>query len=145
MSDCRNKVDVTTFGGIHRFSYTGHPSGTRLESQGICTDPMAHILVCDGRINKIHIIDKNGHFLSHLKISQSDLFRPWSLSYDVNTHLLWIESYLRGKVGVYRYMDRQDALTSKSEVIMNDNKVHVSETCTAVLKYMMHICKQSYI
>lgn len=112
VSDCMNAVVVTTSEGIYRFLYTGHPSGTRLESQGLCTDPMSHILVCDGRINKIHIIEKNGQFLSHLKISQSDLFRPWSLSYDINTHLLWIISFLGGKVCVYRYMDRQDALTN---------------------------------
>ncbi|XP_065928683.1 uncharacterized protein [Magallana gigas] len=112
VSDCKNAVVVTTFGGIHLFSYTGHPSGTGVLSQGICTDPMSHILVCDGRINKIHIIDKDGQFLSHLKISYPDSIRPWSLSYDVNTNPLWIKSFLGGIVGVYRYMDRQDALTN---------------------------------
>lgn len=49
VSDCRNAIKVTTFGGIHRFSYTGHPSGTSLESQGLCTNPMSHILVCEDK------------------------------------------------------------------------------------------------
>lgn len=49
VSDCRNVVEVTTFRGIHRFSHTGHPSGTSLESQGLCTDPMSHILVCEDK------------------------------------------------------------------------------------------------
>lgn len=49
VSDCRNAIEVRAFGDIHRFSYTGHPSGTSLQSQGLCTDPMSHILVCEDK------------------------------------------------------------------------------------------------
>uniref|UniRef100_A0A8W8NXJ8 Uncharacterized protein n=1 Tax=Magallana gigas TaxID=29159 RepID=A0A8W8NXJ8_MAGGI len=37
---------------------------------------------------------------------------PYSLSYDVNTHRLWVGSY-NNKVCVYRYITRQDALTDE--------------------------------
>uniref|UniRef100_A0A8W8NUN6 Uncharacterized protein n=1 Tax=Magallana gigas TaxID=29159 RepID=A0A8W8NUN6_MAGGI len=39
--------------------------------------------------------------------------RPWSLSYDVNTHRLWVGSWDNNKVCVYRYITRQDALTDE--------------------------------
>uniref|UniRef100_A0A8W8NJ26 Uncharacterized protein n=1 Tax=Magallana gigas TaxID=29159 RepID=A0A8W8NJ26_MAGGI len=39
---------------------------------------------------------------------------PWSLSYDVNTHRLWVGSlWYNNKVCVYRYITRQDALTDE--------------------------------
>eukprot|EP00105_Crassostrea_gigas_P043728 XP_019927876.1 PREDICTED: uncharacterized protein LOC105340573 [Crassostrea gigas] len=66
VSDWLSAVVVTDRGGRHRFSYTGHPSGSGLWSRGICTDALSHILVCDDRTNAVHIIDKDGQFLSHL-------------------------------------------------------------------------------
>uniref|UniRef100_A0A8W8NXR4 Uncharacterized protein n=1 Tax=Magallana gigas TaxID=29159 RepID=A0A8W8NXR4_MAGGI len=38
---------------------------------------------------------------------------PQSLSYDVNTHRLWVGSLWDNKVCVYRYITRQDALTDE--------------------------------
>nr|XP_034319911.1 uncharacterized protein LOC105328450 [Crassostrea gigas] len=104
-------VVVTERGGRHRFSYTGPPSGSGLEPQGICTDPLSHILVCDGRTETVQMIDRDGQFLSHLLIRPSGIFRPWSLSYDVNTHRLWVGSLYNNTVVIYRYITRQDALT----------------------------------
>lgn len=108
-------VVVTERGGRHRFSYTGHPSGSGLRPRGICTDALSHILVCDGRTNTVQMIDKDGQFLSHLLTESQEMGRPCSLSYDVNTHRLWVGSWDNNKVCVYRYITRQDALTGKSE------------------------------
>lgn len=61
-------VVVLERGGRHRFSYTGHPSGSQLRPGGICTDALSHILVCDVRTYTLQMIDRDGQFLSHLLI-----------------------------------------------------------------------------
>ncbi|XP_065934599.1 uncharacterized protein [Magallana gigas] len=106
-------VVVTERGGRHRFSYTGHPSGSGLEPSGICTDALSHILVCDDKTKTVQMLDRDGQFLSHLLIRPSRIFRPWSLSYDVNTHHLWVGSWYNNTVVIYRYITRQDALTDE--------------------------------
>nr|XP_034319942.1 uncharacterized protein LOC117687479 [Crassostrea gigas]XP_034319943.1 uncharacterized protein LOC117687479 [Crassostrea gigas]XP_034319944.1 uncharacterized protein LOC117687479 [Crassostrea gigas] len=113
VSDSVSAVVVTERGGRHRFSYTGHPSGSGIEPRGICTDPLSHILVCDDITNTVQMIDRDGQFLSHLLIRPSGIFRPWSLSYDVNTHRLWVGSGDNKTVIIYRYITRQDALTDE--------------------------------
>uniref|UniRef100_K1R8F8 Tripartite motif-containing protein 3 n=1 Tax=Magallana gigas TaxID=29159 RepID=K1R8F8_MAGGI len=106
-------VVVTERGGRHRFSYTGHPSGSRLYPIGICTDALSHILVCDYRTNTVQMMNKDGRFLSHLLTESQEMGGPHSLSYDVNTHRLWVGSWWDNKVCVYRYITRQDALTDE--------------------------------
>eukprot|EP00105_Crassostrea_gigas_P036856 XP_019921004.1 PREDICTED: uncharacterized protein LOC109618166 [Crassostrea gigas] len=112
VSDYRAVV-VTERGGRHRFSYTGHPSGSGLESNGMCTDALSHILVCDYKTKTVQMLDKDGQFLSHLLTKSQELGVPCSLSYDVNTHRLWVGSNYNNKVCVYRYITRQDALTDE--------------------------------
>uniref|UniRef100_K1PLM2 Tripartite motif-containing protein 3 n=1 Tax=Magallana gigas TaxID=29159 RepID=K1PLM2_MAGGI len=112
VSDLFSAVVVTERGGRHRFSYTGHPSGSGLQPRGICTDTLSHILVCDGRT--VQMLDKDGQFLSYLLTESQEMGGPRSLRYDVNTHRLWVGSWYN-KVCVYRYITRQDALTGKSE------------------------------
>nr|XP_034319907.1 uncharacterized protein LOC117687458 [Crassostrea gigas] len=106
-------VGVTERGGRHRFSYTGHPSGSRLRPRGICTDPLSHILVCDDTTKTVQMIDRDGQFLSHLLIRPSGIFSPHSLSYDVNTQRLWVGSQYNKTLVIYRYITRQDALTDE--------------------------------
>ncbi|XP_052681678.1 uncharacterized protein LOC128162487 [Crassostrea angulata] len=110
-------VVVTERGGRHRFSYTGHPSGSGLWPRGICTDALSHILVCDDRTKTVQMLDKDGQFLSHLLTESQEMGRPWGLSYDVNTHRLWVGSEDNNKVCVYRYITRKDALTDQSRVM----------------------------
>ncbi|XP_065943829.1 uncharacterized protein [Magallana gigas] len=111
VSDYDDAVVVTERGGRHRFSYTGTPSGSGLKPCGICTDPLSHILVCDGETKTVQMLDRDGQFLSHLLIRPSGIFSPCSLSYDVNTHRLWVGSEDNTTVVIYRYITRQDALT----------------------------------
>ncbi|XP_065929641.1 uncharacterized protein [Magallana gigas] len=120
VSDCINyesgTVVVTEPGGRHRFSYTGHPSGSGLKPCGICTDPLSHILVCDDTTKTVQMLDRDGQFLSHLLTKSQEMGEPLSLSYDVNTHRLWVGSGSwcdNNKVVIYRYITRQDALTDE--------------------------------
>eukprot|EP00105_Crassostrea_gigas_P007288 XP_011421480.2 PREDICTED: uncharacterized protein LOC105324121 [Crassostrea gigas] len=106
-------VVVTERGGRHRFSYTGHPSGSSLWPCGICTDALSHILVCDYTTNTVQMINKDGQFLSHLLTESKEMPGPRSLSYDVNTHRFWVGSWWDNMVCVYRYITRQDALTDE--------------------------------
>lgn len=106
--------------GKHRFSYTGHPSGSELRPRGICIDVMSHILVCDDFTKTIHILSKDGQFLSHIqtKISYGKKFSPCSLDlcYDVRTHLLLVGSDAKSYVWLYRYryLMPQKELTGKA-------------------------------
>ncbi|XP_052694537.1 uncharacterized protein LOC128172868 [Crassostrea angulata] len=114
VSNSFSAVVVTERGGRHRFSYTGHISGSRLEPWGICTDALSHILVCDLKTLTVQMLNKDGQFLSHLLTKSQEMGRPWSLRYDVNTHRLWVGSVdNNNKVCVYRYITRQDALTDE--------------------------------
>ncbi|XP_065937610.1 uncharacterized protein [Magallana gigas] len=113
VSDWLSAVVVTERGGRHRFSYTGHPSGSVLRPLGICTDALSHILVCDNTTKTVQMINKDGQFLSHLLTKSQEMRLPCGLSYDVNTHRLWVGSWLHNKVCVYRYITRQDALTDE--------------------------------
>uniref|UniRef100_K1Q913 Tripartite motif-containing protein 3 n=1 Tax=Magallana gigas TaxID=29159 RepID=K1Q913_MAGGI len=110
-------VVVTEREGRHHFSYTGHPSGSGLRPRGICTDALSHILVCDGRTKTVQMIDRDGQFLSHLLTELQEIGEPGSLSYDVNTHRLWVGSLDNNTLCVYRYITRQDALTGMSEAL----------------------------
>nr|XP_034309389.1 uncharacterized protein LOC105319963 [Crassostrea gigas] len=110
-------VVVTERGGKHCFSYTGHLSELDLEPRGICTDALSHILVCDNRTDTVQMLDKDGQFLSHLLTKSQEMGAPLSLSYDVNTHRLWVGAEYSNKVCVYRYITRQDALTDQSRMM----------------------------
>lgn len=102
-------VVVTERGGRHRFSYTGYQLGSVLEPYGICTDALSHILVCDYLTNTVHVLNKNGEFLSHLLSKSQNIGRQWSLSYNGinNDHRLWVGSYK--KLCVYKYITKCEA------------------------------------
>ncbi|XP_061194047.1 uncharacterized protein LOC133202269 [Saccostrea echinata] len=102
-------VVVTDRGGSHRFSYTGHPSGSRLRPCGICTNALSHILVCDYYTKSVQMLDSNGNFLSQIQTSPHGINRPGGLSYDDTTQLLWVGS-LNNTVNIYRVVDT-DSLT----------------------------------
>lgn len=96
-------VVVTSYEGSYRFSYTGHPREAGIDPLGICSDELSHILVCDDRTNSVQIIDKDGQFLLNLLSKQNWIKNPCCLSYDVNTHSLWIGSHSNNRICVYRY------------------------------------------
>nr|XP_034322006.1 uncharacterized protein LOC109617549 [Crassostrea gigas] len=106
---------VTERGGRYRFSYTGHPIGSWLLPRGICTDALSHILVCVDKTKPVQMIDRDGQFMPILLTKSQLIGKPCSLSYDVNTHSLWVGSY-NNKVYVYRYIGKEDALTSENRL-----------------------------
>ncbi|XP_052694678.1 uncharacterized protein LOC128172975 [Crassostrea angulata] len=107
-------VVVTDNEGDHRFTYQGNGYG--IFPRGICTDALSHILVCDGLNLTVHILDKDGQFLSYLFIRPSGIFSPLSLSYDVKTHRLWVGSENNNTVCVYRFITRQTLLTDHPQI-----------------------------
>lgn len=108
------KVMVTTSEGIYRFTYKVPLSGYFKGISGICTDALSHILVCDTDKQRIHMLDKNGQFLSYLLAMYSPgIQEPQSLCYDINTHQLWVGSWDNNTVSVYRYIDRHTDFPGK--------------------------------
>lgn len=102
---------VTDFNGLYRFQYTGNPPESGLEPYGICTDALSRILVCDGRTNKIHLIDSDGQFLAYFDIISKDIVSPCSLSY--NTKYLCVGSRESNKVCIYTFFVGQTKTTGK--------------------------------
>lgn len=103
-------VVVTKRGGRHRFTHNESQSIYNIFlPNGICTDALSHILVCEEFSNTVQVIDRDGQFLSYLLIRPSGIFYPRSLSYDVNTHRLWVGSEYYNKVCCFRYMTRKVA------------------------------------
>ncbi|XP_062566310.1 uncharacterized protein LOC134228649, partial [Saccostrea cucullata] len=101
-------VVVTDREGRYRFSYRGHPTQKRLTPRGICTDALSHILICDEYTSLVHMIDKDGNFLSHSILTQQlDIIAPYCLSYDEKSHFLWIGSLKHNRVSVYKCKDTQ--------------------------------------
>ncbi|XP_062614365.1 uncharacterized protein LOC134276105 [Saccostrea cucullata] len=119
VSDYWRAVVVTDRRGIHRFSYTGHPSGSRLSPYGICTDALSHILVCDDYTDTVHIIDKDGNYLTQLDTEQHGINRPYSLSYDDITRSVWVGSYRHNTVNIYRPNYGGENLTDPSSDDIN--------------------------
>ena len=111
VSDC-DSVVVTSSEGTYRFSYTGPASNSMFVPGGICTDAFSNILVCDSFTNSVQILNKDGQFLSVLLTNQSPGIQgtPSVISYDLNSHLLWVISFDNNIVQVYRYINRNLAL-----------------------------------
>nr|XP_034331027.1 uncharacterized protein LOC105337770 [Crassostrea gigas] len=121
-------VVVTDREGRYRFSYTGHPPESNIRPNGISTDALSNILVCDKNTNTVQMMDRNGQFLSYLLIRPSGIITPHSLSYDVNTHRLWVGSEYNSTVVIYRYITKKDALTASADVMQPLNEIKTTET-----------------
>ena len=107
VSDYWRGVVVADHEGNHRFTYTDTPFGSRLLPRGICIDALSHILVCDCYTDSVHILDQGGKFLLNIPtdISLGPLGKPCSLSYDWNTHILWVGSW-NNTLSMYRHINR---------------------------------------
>lgn len=104
VSNWPNAVVVVNRRGKHRFSYTGHLPESQIRPRGVCTDALSHILVCDERTNTVHMVSKDGQFLSKILIRPPGIFTPFSLKYDINTQHLWVGSKHNNNIFVYRYL-----------------------------------------
>lgn len=102
----KSAVIVTDMRGRHRFSYKGTPPKV-LNSMGICTDSLSNILVWDYTSRTVQLLDRDGQFLHNLLTNLHTSSKSCSLSYDVNTHYLWVGSE-DNTVSVYKYITRND-------------------------------------
>lgn len=78
----------------------------------ICVDALSNILVCEEKSRKVNMFDKDGHVLPWILVRPCGLISPNSLSYDINTHRLWVGSG-SNKIYVYRYLIRKNVITGK--------------------------------
>ena len=117
----KHAVVVTDNVGNLRYSYTGHPSSSRLLPKGICTDPLSNILVCVE--NEVQIIDRDGQFLSCLLTNPTEISEPQCLNYDVNCHLLWVGSAQNNIISTYKYVTRHPVLFGKSISDLNHGQL----------------------
>ena len=124
-------VVVTSRVGIPRFTYTGpHTSKSKqklfpnnFRPQGICTDALSNILVCDAcnLACTVHMLDRDGQFLSYLILTKhftginSELR---GLSYDKITNRLLVVTDFENILSVYRYIDRHTAVSGKSNFLL---------------------------
>jgi hypothetical protein len=109
----KRTVVVVNKSGQFRFSYTGHDlwvgfvpyTGQRSMfcPLGICTDALGHILVCDQLNHSVHLVDKNGQFLSLLLTPQHGVHSPIGICVDVDNNL-YVGSTSKKTVKVYKYL-----------------------------------------
>ncbi|XP_062591864.1 uncharacterized protein LOC134253347 [Saccostrea cucullata] len=106
VSDSRKEeVVVVNKAGKYRFSYTGQQSNSEFSPCGICTSTLGHILICDPKSYSIHLLDKDGLFLSLLNIGQSGLVRPSGLCLDLENQLYvgYYDSNTLTRYTLYKY------------------------------------------
>lgn len=81
----KNTVVVVNKSGETKFSYTGQMAV--FYPCGICTDGVGHILVCDSINRTIHLLNKEGQFLSLLLSPQQSDKSPHSVCFDDENNL----------------------------------------------------------
>ncbi|XP_061185012.1 uncharacterized protein LOC133193027 [Saccostrea echinata] len=101
----REAVVVVNKAGKYRFSYTGQQSNSEFSPCGICTGTLGHILICDPKSYSIHLLDKDGLFLSLLNIGQSGLIKPCGLCVDLENQLYvgYYDSNTLTRYTLYKY------------------------------------------
>lgn len=96
-------VIVLKSSGELRFRYTGNLSRSfkQFYPHGIVTDNYCRILVVDRKNDCLHVIDRNGKFLTYITCSLQD---PYVMSIDPDENL-WVGEYDTGCVKVIRYLE----------------------------------------
>lgn len=96
-------VIVLKSSGEVRFRYTGNLSRSfkQFYPHGIVTDNYCRILVVDRKNDCLHVIDRNGKFLTYITCSLQD---PYVMSIDPDENV-WVGEYDTGCVKVIRYLE----------------------------------------
>lgn len=89
---------VLSSSGKLKFQYRGNGSSQAdFDPRGICCDSIGHILLSDCNNRCVHLLNKEGSFLTYLIKTDEEL---WSMSLYMNT--LWIGGK-NGIIYAYRY------------------------------------------
>eukprot|EP00105_Crassostrea_gigas_P033508 XP_011456910.1 PREDICTED: E3 ubiquitin-protein ligase TRIM71 isoform X2 [Crassostrea gigas] len=96
----KHAVVAVNKSGQHRFSYACQRSG--FWPNGICTDLLGHIIVCDGWSDTVNVVDQDGQFLSLLLTGQQGIMYPRSLCVDDENNLH--VGQFNTTVKVYKYL-----------------------------------------
>lgn len=92
------KLVVISSTGKLKFHYQGNgPNQADFDPRGICCDSSGHILISDCNNRSVHLLNKEGSFLTYLIKTDEEL---WSMSLYMNT--LWIGGK-NGIIYAYRY------------------------------------------
>lgn len=86
-----------------RFRYTGHRSESQKSPSiphGITTNSQSQILTADCNNHCIHVLDKDGQFLSYIK----NVKHPFGLYCDIKNDNLYVAEYSTGDVKVIKYL-----------------------------------------
>ncbi|XP_062590255.1 uncharacterized protein LOC134251850 [Saccostrea cucullata] len=101
-------IVVVRRSGQHRFSYFGHQSQSGFHPNGICTDNLGHILVCNSychffrNYSSVHLLDMTGQFLSLLIPSDQCPRKPRALCVD-DQGTIMVGSEESSTVTLYKY------------------------------------------
>nr|XP_011446237.2 uncharacterized protein LOC105341406 isoform X4 [Crassostrea gigas]XP_011446239.2 uncharacterized protein LOC105341406 isoform X4 [Crassostrea gigas]XP_034310294.1 uncharacterized protein LOC105341406 isoform X4 [Crassostrea gigas] len=97
----KDAVVVVNKSGQHRFSYTGQRS--TFYPQGVCTDRLGHILVCDYYSDTVDLLDQDGQFLCLLLTKQQGVEYPCSVCADDENNLIVGQGH-SNTFTVYKYL-----------------------------------------
>lgn len=99
-------VIVLRTNGEYKFTYKGKeaPLSQPFLSRGLCTDVLGHILVADENNRAIHVLDKDGCFLTMLTIPGEPGAIPISVCLDRKNNLGIGCS--DGKIRILKYLDQ---------------------------------------
>ncbi|XP_061195981.1 E3 ubiquitin-protein ligase TRIM71-like [Saccostrea echinata] len=97
-------VNVICTDGVLRFTYTGKEASLAYPflPRGICTDILGNILIADENNHGIHVLDKDGKFLSLLTIPVDDQVNPISVCVDYKNDLC--VGCSDGKIRIINYL-----------------------------------------
>lgn len=101
-----NAVIVIRPNGDHRFTYEGKGSFFLIKPflpRGICTNALGHILIADENNHGIHVLNKDGGFLTMLTIPGEQQAIPISLCIDRQNNLCI--GCVDGKIRILKYLD----------------------------------------
>lgn len=98
-------VHVLRANGKHKFTYKGYKASLSLpfQSRGTCNDILGHILVADEKNRGIHVLNKDGGFLTMLTIPGEPKAIPISLCIDCQNNLCI--GCADGKIRILKYLD----------------------------------------
>ncbi|XP_061195570.1 E3 ubiquitin-protein ligase TRIM71-like [Saccostrea echinata] len=101
------KVVVLNKSGNLRFTYDGNVLAMTLKDRfspfGVATDSLGHILIADNDNNAVHLISRDGDFLSFIVTENDGISRPRGISVDTSDNL-WLVEEKNACVKVYQYL-----------------------------------------